>query len=203
MIARFAEAGFDLAHPFDAHAIARELGVRELHDPARPGGWLIGNTRALWPVFLAARRADPALTASAHPLDRYVEDRCAAITSAPALFAHRTYGATWLPFQRIAAAAGFGALAPTNLLIHPTYGPWFALRAIVLTEAVPATRRLPQPLCNCGAARCGEAFERALDAQESWSAWLALRDACTVGREHRYSDDQVAYHYTKQRDLLK
>ena len=26
---------------------------------------------------------------------------------------------------------------------------------------------------------------------------MAVRDACTVGREFRYSDDQIAYHYTK------
>jgi cyanocobalamin reductase (cyanide-eliminating) / alkylcobalamin dealkylase len=40
-----------------------------------------------------------------------------------------------------------------------------------------------------------------LDA-DTWRAWLAVRDACPVGREHRYGDDQIAYHYAKRRDAL-
>ena len=30
-----------------------------------------------------------------------------------------------------------------------------------------------------------------------------LRDACTVGREHRYDDLQIGYHYTKERAFLQ
>jgi len=33
--------------------------------------------------------------------------------------------------------------------------------------------------------------------------WIALRDSCNVGRNHRYDDDQLLYHYTKDRALLR
>jgi methylmalonic aciduria homocystinuria type C protein len=202
MIALLGEAGFDLVHPFDAHAVARLPGLDALVDPQRPCGWLVGSTRALWPRFLAARRSDPMLAASRHPIEDYVEQACAKIAGAHCLFPHRQYEGTFLPFQRLAVAAGFGTLAPTQLVIHPIYGPWFALRAVVLTAGTPVTRRLPAAACDC-ADRCTRAFERAREAQGSWRDWLAVRDACCVGREHRYSDDQLEYHYTKCLDVLR
>lgn len=36
-----------------------------------------------------------------------------------------------------------------------------------------------------------------------WRPWLAVRDACPLGREHRYSEQQVAYHYTKDAKWLR
>lgn len=46
------------------------------------------------------------------------------------------------------------------------------------------------------------ALDAALGA-EDWRRWLAVRDACPVGRAHRYSDAQIAYHYTKDRGVLR
>lgn len=201
-IALLAEAGFDLVHPFDAHVIAREPGLAALADPARPCGWLVGNTRALWPRFLAARATDPELAASRDPIECYVERTCAQISDARVLYAHRRYSGTFLPFQRLAVAAGLGTLSPSQLVIHPVYGPWFALRAVVLTAGTPTTRVLPPPACDC-ADRCAAAFARAREVHATWRDWLAVRDACCVGREHRYADDQIEYHYTKSLDLLR
>jgi cyanocobalamin reductase (cyanide-eliminating) / alkylcobalamin dealkylase len=202
MIAQLADAGFDLVHPFDAHAIAREPGLAALADPQRPCGWLVGNTRAFWPRFLAVRRGDPELAASEHPIDRYVERTCAQWPEARCFFVHRQYDGAYLPFQRLAVAAGFATAAPSQLVIHPTYGPWFALRAVVLTAGTPTTRLLPAAACDC-ASRCTGAFDRARHAQGTWRDWVAVRDACCVGREHRYSEDQIEYHYTKSLDLLR
>jgi methylmalonic aciduria homocystinuria type C protein len=36
-----------------------------------------------------------------------------------------------------------------------------------------------------------------------WSNWVAVRDACPVGRAERYDDAQVRYHYTKDRRILE
>ena len=33
----------------------------------------------------------------------------------------------------------------------------------------------------------------------SWIRWLAIRDACNIGREHRYSQQQIEYHYNGNR----
>jgi methylmalonic aciduria homocystinuria type C protein len=167
---------------------------------------LVGNTRALWPKFLAARRADPELAASSDPLERYVESsiECAVASSpgARVYYSHRRYDGAFLPFQRLAVAIGLGALAPTQLVIHPIYGPWFALRAIIVTVAGPTPRReesIPQP-CNCTRA-CFNALAHA-NTTNSWQSWLAVRDACPIGRSWRYGDDQIRYHYTKDASSL-
>lgn len=197
IVSALAEAGFDVVQPFDA---ARHGFV----DPARRLGLLVGNTRALWPKFLAARLADPELAASPDPLERYTEHAIErASPDATRWFSHRRYDGRYVPVQQLAVAIGLGALAPTQLVIHPVYGPWLALRAVLLVDGEPPTPAPPVSPCTCGAP-CLAAFEhaRAATGPEAWRAWLAVRDACPVGRAWRYGDDQLAYHYTKNRGLL-
>ncbi len=184
-----AVAGFDLTHAFDAHAVANEPGWEQLAAGPRVG-LLVGNTRALWPRFLAARRDEP------DPLDRYTERTlAAAFPDRTIVFAHRACDGRFLPFSRLAVATGFGALAPSHLVIHPIYGPWIALRALVLVDGDPPPPRapIPQP-CQCGEP-CARAFAAARDSTD-WRAWLAVRDSCSF-RTHRYSEDQIRFHYTQ------
>lgn len=186
------DAGFDLVHELDLACAPVTTSLRR--------GLLIANTRALWPRFLAAWRVDPMLRASPDPLDLYTEQTIAqAFPGAPAWFAHRAYDGAFLPFQRIAVAAGLGALAPTQLVIHPIYGPWFGLRALVALPGEPVVTP-PLPTYRCTGA-CEALLTEAMRGGD-WRAWLAVRDACTVGRAHRYDEDQLAYHYTKDRELL-
>jgi hypothetical protein len=204
-LATLAAAGFDIAHAFDAQAAAREPGLAMLAGDARLG-ILIGNTRALWPPFTAALR-DPALAADPDPLERYTErvvDAAFAAGSAAAhglaggaariYYGHRRHGDAFVPLQHLAVATGLGALAPSHLVIHPIYGPWFALRAVVVTEGDPPARRPIERPCRCDAA-CADALARA-QASRSWQDWLAVRDGCAL-RAWRYSDDQIHYHYTR------
>jgi hypothetical protein len=203
-LAQLAAAGFDLAHAFDAAAAAREPGLELLaEDPDARLGILVGNTRALWPRFTAAL-ARPELAADPHPLERYTEETleaalAATLPGARIYHGHRRYRGAFLPLQRLAVATGLGALAPSQLVIHPVFGPWLALRAVIVTQGTPPPPPRPpiEPPCRCGAA-CAEALARARAAAgpEAWRAWLAVRDACTL-RDHRYSDDQVRYHYTR------
>ena len=218
-----AAAGFDIAHAFDP----ARAGIPIFVDPARRAGWLVGNTRALWPRFVAARRADAELDAADHPLDRYTETaiaRAIAGDDARVWLGHRRYdgrgsapavsGAeghrggiddgAFPPLQRLAVATGLGALAPTGLVIHPVFGPWFALRAVIVEPGEPPPAPPPlAPPCECGAP-CLDALARARTTRgpDAWRAWLAVRDACPVGRDHRYDDDQVLYHYGRNRDRL-
>jgi methylmalonic aciduria homocystinuria type C protein len=194
-----AAAGFDIAHAFDAQAAAREPGLERLAGPARLG-LLIGNTRALWPPFTAAL-GEPALAADPDPLDRYTERTLDAAFPGPAriYYGHRRYGDGFLPLQRLAAITGLGALAPHHLVIHPVYGPWFALRAIVVLDGEPPARApIPQP-CRCDGS-CEAAFQRALQTLDSRD-WLALRDSCSL-RAWRYSDDEIHYHYSRMQRRL-
>jgi epoxyqueuosine reductase QueG len=97
-----------------------------------------------------------------------------------------------VPLQHLAVATGLGALAPSHLVIHPVYGPWFALRAAVVIDGEPPRcAAIAQP-CRCDAA-CSDALKRAQRSID-WRDWLALRDCCTL-RDWRYRDDQVRFHY--------
>jgi len=183
-----AAAGFDIVHPFATEgrfATPHRLGL------------LVGNSRALWPSFVAAMR-DPALAAHPHPLDHYTEQTLTqAFPGRPILFGHRRYDGAFVPLQQLAVATGLGAMAPNHLVIHPRFGPWFALRAVVLVDGDPPTSELVAKPCSCGTA-CPRALEAALASSgpETWRAWLAVRDACSL-RSERYSEDQIRYHYLK------
>jgi methylmalonic aciduria homocystinuria type C protein len=196
-----AAAGFDVVQAFDALACAREPGLAILGDPARRRGYLVGSTRALWPRFVAARAADPALDRDPNPIERFTVETidwvAASLPDARVFYTHRQYDGAFLPFQRLAVASGLGALAPTHLVIHPIYGPWFSLRAAIVCAGEPPATSAPITRCCACTNKCGEAFERAVAATtDRPAAWLAVRDACTAGREHRYTDEQIAYHYS-------
>jgi methylmalonic aciduria homocystinuria type C protein len=197
--AALALAGFDLVHAFDAAVVAREPGLACL---GAGRGLLVGNTRALWPKFLAALEADAALAADPDPLDRYTERTIDAVFAGqPRWFAHRMLEGAYLPFQRLAVASGFGALAPIQLVVHPIYGPWFALRAVIVVSGeAPLTHPIPLP-CRCDAA-CHAAMTHAV-ASGDWESWLAVRASCSLGREWHYQPDQARYHYIKDRKILR
>jgi hypothetical protein len=190
-LATLVRAGFDIAHAFDAAAAALAPGLAVLAGRERLGV-LIGNTRALWPRFTDALR-DPALAAERDPLDRYTERASdAAFPGARIYYGHRRYDGAFVPLQHLAVVTGLGALAPSRLVIHPIYGPWFALRAAVLLDGEPPVRRpIPQP-CRCDDA-CTAALARAQQSSD-WRDWLALRERCRL-QSWRYGDDQIRYHY--------
>jgi hypothetical protein len=190
-LATLAAAGFDIAHAFDAAEATREPGLEMLAGDARLG-LLIGNTRALWPRFREAMR-DPELAAARDPLERYTERAIdGAFAGARIFYGHRTYGGGFLPLQRLAVVTGLGALAPIQLVIHPTYGPWFALRAVVVVEGEPPARAPIDPPCRCDAS-CREALERAKHSTD-WRDWLAVRERCSL-QTWRYGDEQIRFHY--------
>jgi methylmalonic aciduria homocystinuria type C protein len=192
-----ADTGLDVIQPFDVlAAIEREPLLAMLRDPARPVGWIIGNTRALWPALRAARQADPALRASRDPVQVYCERvvEAAAPAGARVWYSHRRYDGAFVPFQRAAVLAGLGELTPGQLVVNPVYGPWFALRAIVTMAGEPPP--LPPPVHVPGAvdAATEAALAHALKVG-TLAAWLAVREACPIGRDWRYSDAQIRYHY--------
>jgi methylmalonic aciduria homocystinuria type C protein len=211
--------GFDLVQPFALNwyndAVAAE---HRLPDLGRPHGLgvLIGNTRALWAPFLATWRDDAALHSAADPIDRYTETHLDAVVAALPRRGELRFAHTPAPrrpaIQRLADLSGLAPLSLVGLNVHPVYGPWIGLRAAVVFDlGGPAgpPPSLANPCTNC-ARTCLPAFERARAAQgadadvsQTWRLWLAVRDACPVGRAHRYSEEQIVYHYTKDRTVLR
>ncbi|RYZ06802.1 MAG: hypothetical protein EOO73_14755 [Myxococcales bacterium] len=212
-----AEAGLDLTSPFNVRKYnLQAFGNERLFDFGRPDalGILVGNTKRLWPVFKRAFEAEPALRTDANPLDSYVAARLRQLGSATLgrpfqlVFAHATAPKPF-PIQRLAEAIDFAALSPSHLAVHPVHGPWLALRAVVLVDVEgppPSLAQLVSPCRGCSAP-CMPALRRALELTptplsedsiaEHAADWIAIRDACPVGRASRYEDEQLTYHYTK------
>jgi methylmalonic aciduria homocystinuria type C protein len=170
-----AAAGFDIVQPFDG----------ALLDGTRRAGLLVGNTRALWPRFVRERTPGP------DPFDRFIESLIDPLVPGDArvFYGHRQ---PFPPLQRIAVAAGLGSMSETHLVIHPVYGPWFALRAAIVMPGEPPPPVAPITSCTCGEP-CRTALANARD--DNWRSWVAVRDACPVGREFRYAEDQLELHY--------
>jgi hypothetical protein len=121
-----------------------------------------------------------------------------------------------LSFVDLALAAGLGAPSLLRVLVHPTFGPWIALRAAILVDVElslprPAEGYDPCPTCverSCvpacpgrvvhdpggwDVAGCIEHRRRTGDCEARCHA----RFDCVVGREHRYPDDALAYHHRR------
>lgn len=204
------DAGLDLVHWFSVESCnARLTGAAKLA-PVPPGviGLLIGNSSALWPSFVEHLNSGAAIKGS-DPLDRYVEAQVhLALTGNDTVyvaFAHQMDPAP-IPIQQYAAASGFALMGPAGLSIHPQLGPWFALRAVVLIQMrsnqafVRAESPGTSPCADCSAP-CRLPFDAAMLSLKTAPhtavkrRFLPARDACPVGREHRYSEAQIAYHY--------
>jgi len=98
--------------------------------------------------------------------------------------------------------------------VHSEFGPWWSLRAAVVFGTVGPDAGAPPATCSrCEARPCLPARERVEAAtrgsytRESflahWPLWLAMREACPLGRSARFGAQQVRYHYLKQLDVLR
>lgn len=201
-------------HAFDAAAYNREAAPTRILQPLPMFGrdhalaLLVGNTRHLWAPFLRAIQAEEPLQRASDPLDRHVEGSVETAlqtftTRWEARFGHHG-GDRRISMLRAAQASGFARTGPVHLAVHPTWGPWFGLRAVIVLDAPapppdPAQTHSP---CDACPAPCRAASAHAERHGWHWKDILAIRDACPVGVEHRYSESQIAYHYTKQREAL-
>jgi hypothetical protein len=145
--------------------------------------------RALWDAFSRA----PEFGAVVDPLDAYTRrvTEAAVAQLGPgrgrALFAFERLEGGYADFVELGRLAGLGAPSRLRLLLHPVYGPWMSLRALVLTRADWGTRlHAPGGFDPCQ--NCPAPCERAgPDPTER-------RLACVVGPQHAYSDAARAHH---------
>lgn len=113
-------------------------------------------------------------------------------------------------FVALGRACGLGTPSRLGLLLHPRFGPWFAIRALMLTERplVP-TPAIPGPgPCDGCPAPCASAcpvaapraagFDRGAcrahrEATPVCRTRCDARRACVVGPEHAYSEAAEAH----------
>jgi len=191
---------------------------------------LLGNSRALWPVFLGWLSSQPEPENLKDPLDTFLKS---SIVDVVARFCGTTaYDIHWpwesgerlVSMQRVATACGMCYHdGETQLSIHPRFGAWLAFRAVVVLDApgldCPPPERLGCLLSEREKAAAREAMAAALRASDEVNlcsqlhgvkgmerdvrlAWAALRDCVELGRDERYSDAQLTYHYTKEQAVL-
>jgi ferredoxin len=117
-----------------------------------------------------------------------------------------------IPFQRLGRAAGLGGPSPLGLQIHPFYGPWWAYRALlVIDRELPPSPAIGDGCAGCHApcvAACpaGAVRRDGFDVPACHRRRLATlptnpcrlscaaRVACVRGPEHRYRDEELAFH---------
>ncbi len=210
-------------HDITVALAARGLQVRGGFHPLPPDGVpdvrtgvpaasvvLIGSGgSASWQAF---RSAQPA---GANPLDRWTRAQVAPL--AAQLDARDVYPdeRPFLPFQRWARRAEDVHVSPLGLLIHPDYGLWHAYRAALLIPArwdLPAPGQRPSPCDACAQKPClaacpVDSFAAGRFDSGACHAHLGTpegdgcrdlgcksRNACPVGRAHRYGADQMRFH---------
>ena len=218
-----AALGLDVVSPLALDWYNDAVGAQyRLPDLGREGALtlLIGNTRRLWQPLVAALADDDDLFSSTHPIDRYVVRGLSDIANRlghpyELRFAHEPPPRR-VAVQAMAEVAGLAVRTPTHQSVHPIYGPWLAFRAALVLPVEGPTRQPKRPCKPCGdcSAHCEPAFAQAVrvtarDGEAStplpgdWKYWLAVRDACPAGRDWRYGEDQIRYHYTKDLSALR
>ncbi|KAH9256050.1 hypothetical protein BASA81_005826 [Batrachochytrium salamandrivorans] len=176
--------------------------------PEQKRGLLIANSKHVWPFFTRWFSALP--EPLAHPFDTFVAEQLAeALREArlePLDVFYVQDTARLVAFQRLAQVTGICVLdLDLHLCVHPVFGPWFALRALVVLDEPSAMLQKPSlPVIELDKGEVQQSvqwLERALKTLE-WTSWAEMRKCISLGKEHRYSKAQLIYHYSKQQTVV-
>lgn len=174
---------------------------------------LASGGTTLWEGFLGWVHERPERAALAGPLDARIAEALERVAPDPSRRWMRCAAndGQQVDFRTLAKEAGLGDASRLGLLLHPTYGPWLALRAACFTtDPLPVTGPLtgPSPCDGC-AAPCSQACPVGAISERGWSfapcvgfqerdptchGGCLARSACVVGREHAYGVEQHRYH---------
>lgn len=196
-----------------------EIAPRLSEGEAAAAVGLIGHLGGdFWPIFEAWRDQHPEV---ANPLDNWSKAVVTPLARSAGGEAVFPSDRPWHPFQQWAMAAEGLQSSPLGLLIHPVYGLWHGFRAAILFGEAPlgASRSMSaddlhiHPCDGCADKPCLSACPVDAFAPDGFDggscrAYLKTdagkhgcitsgcmaRDACPVGREHRYRDAQIRFH---------
>ena len=216
-----AKTGLNLVAIFDLSALPAEISTH-LGEPQvlRPFRQLILIGHA-GPGLWQALQTSP-FRQLADPVDSYTVDQVERLfaAAAPGSRYEILYpGSGQPPLQRLGELAGWHHPSPFWLGINREWGSWFAYRAVALADCdFPLTAPLAgdSPCDDCRDRPCLAACP--IDALNRGSLRVCLdyrlaeesrcreqcpaRLACPVGAEHRYSVEQIRYHYRRSLDTI-
>lgn len=132
---------------------------------------------------------------------------------------------TSIRFSCLGEAAGLGVVSPvTGHLLHPDYGPWIALRALLLLDGEPfgpiqnaSIAHRFQPCCGCARPCIAACVPGSFDGNGrqdllrcathrdagNCESGCNTRLACPVGAEHRDGPDEHAHRHTQPLPQLR
>jgi epoxyqueuosine reductase len=132
-------------------------------------------------------------------------------------------GDTPIALQQLGTIAGWHTPSPLGLGINPRWGLWYAYRAALLTNAElpvivelpperPCDRCLEKPcLSSCPAGALANDRQIGIDQCASYrlsdnsscNDRCLARMSCPVSNEHRYTLEQIQYHYRLSLETLR
>jgi len=124
------------------------------------------------------------------------------------------HGGPTLDFVELGKVAEIAGPSILGVVVHPVFGPWIAFRAALLLDVavdVPGGARAFDPCPGCVPRSCiGACPAGAVSFPAGWDVPKCLthrvevepecagrchaRAGCVIGPEHRYPDDELAYH---------
>lgn len=234
----FTDHGIDIIHPFDLACYNNYLPKEAASIPSTiPNAMalLIGNTKLLWPHFIKYMADNPSLIDTEQPLDTYIEHNIQSALNTISVLKYRVFYSHipvnqccyqdgggggdyyYVAMQHCAQASGLAYLDPaSHISLHPDYGPWFALRAVVVFDSVQysiidnnATQQQQPPHPRPPILKCPMSpkteqyvkmlFESALKEQNTtgdgegkryrrahWEKWVAVREATSSRHANKW-----------------
>lgn len=161
-----------------------------------------------------------------HPIDsfsvnivkQYFADTCSG-SSFEILYPHSS---RMVPLQKLGVLAGWHNASPFRIGINAEWGSWFAYRAVVLADTeFKATLKMdaPSPCDSCEEKPCITAcpadalsgndgalkpcIDYRLTKDSKCKDRCFSRLACPIAAEHRYSIEQINYHYARSMQTIE
>lgn len=171
---------------------------------------------SIWPSFTAWRQCH----AGAHPLDAWSKAMILPVATMLGATAYFPSDEPWQPFQRWAMEANGLRPSPLGILIHPQFGLWHGYRGalgfaeeLAVPDAMePDASQVRHACDSCMSKPCLSACPagavtaagfnltacRSLLSTPGGAACMEegclARNACPVGRNYRYPDEQLRFH---------
>ena len=147
--------------------------------------YMIANTKEMWPVFMEWYSNNKNIK---NPVDTFVEQK---LPKEDIYYSHLRYDGQYLPFQKIASMT----FEPySHLSLHPIYGPWLSLRAIVLGDTVQ-----PIPMVKLTSDQRDSLHRISLEPF-LWGNHAKIRKLLGVyceATKYEFTEQQMQYHYNR------
>jgi hypothetical protein len=126
-------------------------------------------------------------------------------------------GGATLNFMRLGQLVGIAGPSIIGVLVHPEYGPWIAFRVALLLDVEadePGAAAGFDPCPGCAERSCIAAcpagavafpsgwdiprcLTHRIEAEAECAPRCHARAECVIGPEHRYQEDELAYHQAR------